>query len=264
MVDSEDKVAPLVKALEDNGFPVGGTGPSVSMISHTQGWLHCDIPGTDASGVVKALMDEVYDDYKKEEMPNRVHMTTSCCQINCGGHGDIAINIQHTKPPKINHDLVANVCERPSVVARCPVAAIRPAMVNGKPTLEVDEKKCICCGACYPPCPPMQINDPENSKLAVWIGGKHSNARSKPSFQKLVAAGLPNNPPRWPEVGAVVKKILSSYKEDARDWERVGEWVERIGWPAFFEKTGLPFTKFHISDWKGTRHQLNSSAYIRF
>ena len=67
-------------------------------------------------------------------------MTTSCCQINCGGQGDIAINIQHTKPPKINHDLVSNVCERPSVVARCPVAAIRPAMVNGKASLEVDEK----------------------------------------------------------------------------------------------------------------------------
>lgn len=95
-------------------------------------------------------MDELIDEFKNCRMPNRVHITTSCCQINCGGQGDIAINVQHTKPPKINHDLVANVCERPSVVARCPVAAIRPAMVNGKPSLEVDEKKCICCGACYP------------------------------------------------------------------------------------------------------------------
>ena len=102
---------------------------------------------------------------------------------------DIAVVIQHTKPPKINHDLVGNVCERPTVVARCPVAAIRPALVNGKPSLEVDEKKCICCGACYPPCPPMQINDPEYSKLAIWVGGKNSNARSKPTFHKMVAAG---------------------------------------------------------------------------
>ncbi|MDH5412281.1 MAG: dissimilatory-type sulfite reductase subunit beta, partial [Alphaproteobacteria bacterium] len=145
MVDDESKVAPLIEKLESEGFPVGGTGNSVSMISHTQGWLHCDIPGTDASGVVKALMDEIYDEFKKEEMPNRVRITTSCCQINCGGQGDIAINVQYTKPPKINHDLVANVCERPAVVARCPVAAIRPALVNGKPSLEVDEKKCICC-----------------------------------------------------------------------------------------------------------------------
>ncbi len=102
------------------------------------------------------------------------------------------------------------------------------------------------------------------SNIAIWIGGKNSNARSKPSFHKLVASNVPNNPPRWPEAGAIVKKILSVYKEDARDWERVGEWVERIGWPAFFEKTGLPFTKFHINDWKGSRHQLNASAHIRF
>ncbi len=264
MVSEEAKVAPLIEKLESEGFPVGGTGNSVSMISHTQGWLHCDIPGTDASGVVKALMDELYEEFKKEEMPNRVHITTSCCQINCGGQGDIAINVQHTKPPKINHDLVANVCERPAVVARCPVAAIRPAMVNGKPSLEVDEKKCICCGACYPPCPPMQINSEESTKLAIWVGGKHSNARSKPTFHKLVAAGVPNNPPRWPEAAEIVKKILYAYKEDGRPWERMGEWIERIGWPRFFELTDLAFTRHHIDDWRGARRSLNASAHIHF
>jgi sulfite reductase beta subunit len=226
--------------------------------------LHCDIPGTDASGVVKALMDELIVEFKREEMPNRVHLSTSCCEINCGGQADLAIIVQHTKPPVINHDLVANVCERPAVVARCPVAAIRPAMVNGKPSLEIDEAKCMCCGACYPPCPPMQINDPENSKLAIWVGGKNSNARGKPTFMKMVASGLPNNPPRWPEVGAAVKNILSVYKEDARPWERLADWIDRIGWPRFFEKTGLPFTKYLIDDWRGSRSNLNASTHIRF
>lgn len=263
MVSDQSKVDPLIAALEDANYPVGGTGNSVSTISHTQGWLHCDIPGTDASGVVKALMDELVDEFRNEEMPNRVRLTTSCCQINCGGQGDIAINVQHTKPPAINHDLVANTCERPSVVARCPVAAIRPALVNGKPSLEVDEKKCMCCGACYPPCPPMQINDPEYTKLAIFVGGKHSNARSKPTFHKLVAAGIPNNAPRWPEVSEIVKTILRVYKEDARDWERVGEWIERVGWPRFFELTNLPFTKYHIDDWRGARGTFNTSTHVR-
>ncbi len=264
MVTDESKVEPLIERLESQGFPVGGTGNSVTMLSHTQGWLHCDIPGTDASGVVKAMMDELYEEFKNEEMPNRVHITTSCCQINCGGQGDIAINVQHTKPPKINHELVANACERPAVVARCPVAAIRPAMVNGKPTLEVDEKKCVCCGACFPPCPPMQINDSEYTRLSIWVGGKHSNARSKPMFHKLVASNIPNNAPRWPEVAAIVKKILKAYKENAKDWERMGEWVERIGWKRFFELTDLPFTKYHIDNWRGSRNNLNQSAHIRF
>ena len=264
MVTDESQVEPLIKRAVEAGFPVGGTGNSVTMPSHTQGWIHCDIPGSDASGVVKSLMEELMHEFTHEEMPNRVHITTSCCQINCGGQGDIAINIQHTKPPKINHDMVANVCERPSVVARCPVAAIRPAMVNGKPSLEVDEKKCICCGACFPPCPPMQINDPEHSKIAIWVGGKNSNASSKPMFHKLVAAGIPNNAPLWPEAGAIVKTILNAYKETAKDWERVGDWVERIGWKRFFELTELPFTKYHIDNWRGARQSLNSSAHIRF
>ncbi len=264
MVTDEARVQPLIEKLESEGFPVGGTGNSISMISHTQGWLHCDIPGTDASGVVKSLMDELYHEFKNEEMPNRVKITTSCCQINCGGQGDIAINIQHTKPPVINHDLVSNVCERPAVVARCPVAAIRPALVEGKPSLEVDEKKCICCGACYPPCPPMQINDPVNSKLAIWVGGKHSSTRTKPTFHKLVVAGLPNNAPRWPEVAEIVKKILKAYKEDGRPWERMSEWIDRIGWPRFFELTSLPFTKHHIEDWRGGRNALNQSTHVHF
>ena len=122
----------------------------------------------------------------------------------------------------------------------------------------------MCCGACYPPCPPMLINDPEHSKIAIWVGGKHSNARSKPAFHKLVVANLPNNPPRWPEVATAVKKIIHAYKDDAHDWERMGEWIDRIGWPRFFELTGLAFTKFHIDNWRGGRASLNASTHLRF
>src|SRR3972149_10204237 len=100
MVSKWEKVAPLIKAIEAAGYPVGGTGNSVTMISHTQGWLHCDIPGTDASGVVKALMDELHTEFVREEMPNRVHITTSCCQINCGGAGRIALQWNSPKPPE--------------------------------------------------------------------------------------------------------------------------------------------------------------------
>jgi dissimilatory sulfite reductase beta subunit len=264
MVEDQAKVEPLIKALTDAGFPVGGTGSSVSQVAHTQGWLHCDIPGTDASGVVKAVMDELYEEFTQENMPNKVKLGTQCCQINCGGHNDIDLNVQHTRPPVINHDLVSKVCERPTVVARCPVAAIRPVMVNGKPSLEVDEKKCMCCGACFPPCPPMQINHPVHTKIAIWVGGKNSSARSKPDFHKLAVSNLPNNPPRWPECADALKKILFAYKNGARPYERVGEWIDRIGWGRFFEETGLPFTKLHIADWRNARASLNHSAQIRF
>ena len=40
--------------------------------------------------------------------------------------------------------------------------------------------------------------------------------------------------------------------------------AERIGWPAFFEKCDLPFTKYLIDDWRGSRANLNASTHIRF
>jgi len=58
MVDSADKVQPLVDACNGHGMmPVGGTGAGVTNIVHTQGWVHCHTPATDASGVVKAVME---------------------------------------------------------------------------------------------------------------------------------------------------------------------------------------------------------------
>lgn len=83
-------------------------------------------------------------------------------------------------------------------------------------------------------------------------------------MQKLVMAGLPNNPPGWPEATVAVKTILDCYKQDAHDWERLGEWVERIGWPRFFEMTGFPFTRYHMDNWHGARSTLNHSMHIRF
>ena len=63
MVDSLDKVQALKKDLAGRKhvsgsfkFPIGGTGAGVTNIVHTQGYIHCHTPATDASAMVKAVM----------------------------------------------------------------------------------------------------------------------------------------------------------------------------------------------------------------
>jgi sulfite reductase beta subunit len=41
MTDKEKNIDPLIKDIEAQGYPVGGTGNSISNIIHTQGWVHC-------------------------------------------------------------------------------------------------------------------------------------------------------------------------------------------------------------------------------
>ena len=44
----------------------------------------------------------------------------------------------------------------------------------------------------------------------------------------------------------------------------LNDWIDRIGWPRFFELTELPFSKFHIDNWRGSRKSLNASTHLRF
>jgi sulfite reductase beta subunit len=263
LLTDESDIGKLIEAIEERlGFPVGGTGRAISNILHTQGWLHCNLPGTDASGTVKALMDSFFHEFRNETFPQRVKMSTSCCQINCGTHADISVILQHHHPPSVDHDNI-QICELPKVVAICPVAAIRPARMDSKDTVEVVEEKCMYCGACHGQCPSMEIRDADTDTLAIWVGGKSANTRRGPSFMKLAVFGLPNNPPRWPEVSEAVRKILDAYRDSAREYERVGEWIDRVGWKRFFDQTGFEFTKYHIDNYRFARTTFNTSAHVR-
>ena len=258
MVDDKAKVQPLLDDLASRGnkFPVGGTGAGITNIVHTQGWVHCHTPATDASGVVKAVMDELFDYFVTMKLPAQVRIALACCLNMCGAvhASDIAILGVHRKPPMIDHSRITGVCELPLAIASCPLGAVKPAKaeVNGKEikTVKVNNDRCMFCGNCYTMCPAMPLADPDGDGIAILVGGKVSNSRSAPKFSKLVIPFLPNTPPRWPETVAAVKNIVEVYAGDAKKYERIGEWAERIGWEKFFEKCNIPFTIKSVDDYR--------------
>jgi sulfite reductase beta subunit len=266
LLDKPDNIEPLKKDLAAAGFPVGGTQNAISNIVHTQGWVHCHSSATDASGIVKAVMDALCDRFTQQNLPAKLRIALACCLNMCGAvHcSDIAILGIHRRAPKVNHDNLKKVCEIPTVISSCPTGAIRSATVNGKPSVEVIEAQCMYCGNCYTVCPAMPLNDPENDGLSIWVGGKVSNARSAPRFSKLAIPFIPNNPPRWPEVVKAVVNIVEVYARSARKYERVGEWIDRIGWPKFFELTGIEFTRYHIDDFKNAGLTYARSTHLKF
>ncbi len=259
------KVAPLRAELEAEGYPAGGIGNAISNIVHTQGWVHCHSAATDASGVVKSLMDELMPHFTNMDLPAKMRVAFACCLNMCGAvHcSDIAVLGVHTRAPRIDHNELPKVCEVPSLVASCPTGAIRPATVDGNQSVTIEEGQCMYCGNCYTVCPSVKINNPESDGISIWVGGKVSNARREPTFSKLAIPFLPNNPPRWPEVVEAVTGIVNIWKDNANKHERLGEWIDRIGWSRFFEMTGIPFTRYHIDDFTHAGETYKRSAQIR-
>ncbi|KPJ93666.1 MAG: sulfite reductase [Gemmatimonas sp. SG8_17] len=265
LLTDDSKIDDLIADLKKLGHPVGGIGNAISNIVHTQGWVHCHSAATDASGVVKAVMDDLCGYFTGDiELPGKLRVALACCLNMCGAvHcSDIAILGVHRRPPRIQAGL-NKVCEIPNVVASCPTAAIRPATVDGVPTIEIDEENCMFCANCFSVCPALPMADALNDGVSIWVGGKVSNARKEPTFSKLAIPFLPNNPPRWPEVTEAVRNIVEVWVKNARKFERMGEFIERIGWPRFFKMTGIEFAKEHIDDYKYAGLSYKRSAQLR-
>ncbi len=263
MVDKKDKVAALKADLlsrkQSGGafkFPIGGTGAGITNIVHTQGWMHCHTPATDASGPVKAAMDVLFDDFTSMRLPAQLRISLACCLNMCGAvHcSDIAILGFHRKPPMLDHEYLDKMCEIPLAIAACPTAAIKPSKVevDGQKlnSVAVNQNRCMFCGNCYTMCPAMPLADREGDGIVLMAGGKVSNRISPPKFSKVVVAFLPNEAPRWPSTTDAIKKMVNAYANGARKYERLGDWAERIGWERFFSVCDLPFTHHLIDDFR--------------
>ncbi len=262
LLDSQDKIEPLKKDLASRKFaggsykfPIGGTGAGITNIVHTQGWLHCHTPATDASGPVKAAMDVLFDDFQNMRLPAHVRVSLACCLNMCGAvHcSDIAILGYHRKPPMQDHEYLDKMCEIPLAIAACPTAAIKPTKVDlpdGRKvnSVAINQERCMFCGNCYTMCPALPLADKEGDGIVIMAGGKVSNRISAPKFSKVVVAFLPNEAPRWPSTTAVIKKMVEAYAKGANKYERLVEWAERIGWERFFEVCELEFTHHLIDD----------------
>lgn len=237
-------------------FPVGGTGAGISNPVHTQGWLHCHTPATDSTGPVKVVMDALFDEFKEMRLPAPVRVSLACCINMCGAvHcSDIGLVGIHRKPPMIDHKWADKLCEIPLAVAACPMAAVRPTKVDFEGqkvnSIAIKEDRCMYCGNCYTMCPALPIADKDGDGIAIMVGGKVSNRMTFPKFSKVVVAYIPNETPRWPTLTATVRKIVDTYAQHARKYERLGDWAERIGWQDFFKLTGLEFSHHLIDDFR--------------
>jgi len=266
LLTDQSKIAGVKDACKKLGVPIGATGHSLSNIVHTQGWVHCHTPAIDASGIVKSVMDDLYEYFGSHKLPAQVRIALACCLNMCGAvHcSDIAILGIHRTPPKVNHERLRHLCEIPTTIAACPTGAIRPNPDKALKSVIINEERCMYCGNCYTMCPALPVFDAKKGGVALLVGGKVSNSKTPPMFSKLAVPYLPNNPPRWPEVVQSIRKILTKYAEGANKWERVGEWVERIGWEKFFEVCDIPFTFQHIDDYRWAYDTYRTSMHFKF
>ncbi len=235
----ERKIEGLIARLALMGFPVGGTNRSLHNTVCCTGYMHCHLAATDPAAIMKAVSEMLLKEFENDYLPAKLKISGSGCLNNCGegSTADIGIVGVHRDLPPIHVGKLKG-CELPLVISVCPVGAIKP---KGPGMVEIDGKRCIHCPACSVACAAMApIGSADGDGVAIVVGGKAGNTGDGPAIAKVAVPYLPNNPPYWSEVTGAIRKIVYAWHANARKDERVGEWINRIGWAKFYERTGLP------------------------
>jgi sulfite reductase beta subunit len=238
------------------GFPVGGWGPTIWSINSCTAFLTCTTAIVDAPSITKALYDALKPYFTGEiTLPAKLRINVSGCPSTCGGlTADINIVGHYGDAPTYDPERIklclpksAKALEAghvPEVAEVCPTNAIK---VYGKPDgsvgLDIIRSKCIACGRCRDVCDWIDF-DSSKAGVAILLGGKASNTGRGPLPSVQVIPWVPAVPPEYKEIVAVVKKIIDEWRKDARQDERIGDWLMRIGYEEFYKRLNIPVTKW--------------------
>ena len=190
-----------------------------------------------------------------------------CGAVHCS---DIAILGVHRKPPLVEHDRLINVCEIPTTIAACPTAAIKPYNFDdedGKKvksgsgqqrTLHVLRQLLHHVPGHAPGRPGRRRHRPVGRRQGV----------QRPVHAQVLQIGHPVHARTsrrvGPETVQAVRKMVEVYAADARPYERMGEWIERIGWEQWFKLVGFEFTHHHIDDYRFAMTTWRHSTQFKF
>ncbi len=242
-VDPE-RLDELISELEAAGYPVGGTGNSLHQIKSCGGFATCQNTAIDSPALAKAIGDRLFTDVVTQRFPAHLKLSIGGCPNQCGGgiEADLGIMGVFRGLPQVNDaTLLETRCDVPLLCFWCPTSAIKPKPVRGGMSIEINPERCIGCTSCSNLCP-SAIHMGGQRGAAVVVGGVASNTGRGPRLARLLVPFIPL--PSQLEVEPlldVVERVLDAWVSGAERGERLGDYIDRVGWPVFLRKAGVPF-----------------------
>ncbi|HEX2987445.1 MAG TPA: 4Fe-4S binding protein [Chloroflexota bacterium] len=250
----------LVKELETLGYPVGGTGHGLHQIKSCGGFVACQNAAVDAPTIAKLLGDHLFEDVTAQHYPSWVKLSVTGCPNQCGGgiEADIGIMGAFKGLPQVDDvKLVESKCDVPLLCFWCPTGAIKPKPVRGGMSVEINADRCTRCTSCANVCP-AAIEMGGERGVAIAVGGCSGNSSSGPRLARLLVPFLSiEDPMECDGVIDVVDRVLKVWTDGAESGERLGDFIDRVGWPAFLRRVGIAFDPNLIDNFVATSVRRN-------
>ncbi len=241
----------LIARLEVMGYAVGGTGNSLHQIKSCGGFVACQNAAIDSPSLAKQLGDRFFNDVVTQGYPSWLKISVGGCPNQCGGgiEADIGVLGVFKGLPQVDDArLVESQCDVPLLCFWCPTGAIKPKAVRGGMSVEINADRCTRCTSCANVCP-SAIQMSGQRGVAVAVGGGSSNTVRGPRLARLLVPFLPlENPLDCQPLLDLIGRLIGLWRNSARQGERIGDFIDRIGWPAFLRRAEVDFDPYLIDD----------------
>ncbi len=237
-----ENLQPCVDELAEIGFDLGGSGGAMRTPSCCVGKARCEKACIDSMDIIRDLTMHYQGVLHRPEWPYKFKIKVSACGNDCAAasaRSDLAVIGTWRDAVIIDQDAVReqvgkgfDVFNR--VVRKCPSEALN--WDADKKELTVNAEDCVHCLHCINMMP-KAVSIGKKRGATLLIGGKAPVVKGAMIGWVLVPFMEMEAP--YTELKELIDKIIDWWADNAKNRERVGELVERMGLSNFLKAVDL-------------------------
>lgn len=207
---------PAIQAFAaDHDLYFGGTGAKIRPVTACKGTT-CIYGNYDTQALAKKIHEDYYLGWSDKKLPHKFKIAVGGCPNSCLKPSLNDFGIEGHKVPNYQPDLCKG-CKICQCEKSCPSKAI--SMIDGK--MHIDDSKCLTCGVCTGKCPFHAVSHESETMYQIYVGGTWGKkTRMGTKLSRLVT---------YDEIFPLLEKTILWFEENARDKERLGMMIDRLG-----------------------------------
>jgi len=239
---STENLQPCVDELAEIGFDLGGSGGAMRTLGCCVGQARCEKACIDSMGIVHELTLHYQEVIHRPSWPYKFKIKVSACPNDCAAasaRSDLAVMGMWRDSIIIDDEAVRQTVDGGfdifnRVIRKCPSEALDWNQEEKR--LIVRPEDCVHCMNCVNMLP-RAISIGHQRGATLLIGGKAPVVKG--AMIGWVLVPFMSMEPPYTELKEIIDKITDWWADHAKNRERVGELIDRLGLAVFLDAIGL-------------------------